>query len=1107
MIADQHQRLQATDVTTSCIVQAPAGSGKTELLIQRLLALLAVVDQPQQILAITFTNKAATEMRQRLLQALSYADTAAEPQQDHAALTWRLARQALHRHGENLLRNPARLAIQTIDSLCATLVRKMPWMTRFGGMPDIAEDATRLYEAAVKQLFLRLEQTGSVSEALKVLLQHLDNDVAVVQRMLIGLLGRRDQWLRHLAADKTQLLEELNQVLERICAEQIQCVRDSIPADLIDDLLWCVGVAAVNCPDDVNLQGCRHLTELPDTRMAALPQWLALVDLLLTGSGTLRKTVNKNNGFPSGDRNKPAKERMLKMLQSVDEVPGLTTLLAPLRTLPRQHYSMQQWLLLEALFDLLPQLVAELWLVFRGRGQTDFIEIALKANHSLGVADNPSDLLLKLDHQLQHILVDEFQDTSRLQYQLFNTLTAGWEPGDGRTLFLVGDPMQSIYRFREAEVGLFLRSFEGSFGSVALPLQPLRLRCNFRSQQGIVDWVNQAFAKIFPPRMDVTTGAVPLAIAEAVKPPLVGNAVVVHATAGLDDQLEARRVVDIIRQAQAEDPDQSIAVLVRGRNHLRRILPLLRQEGIGYQARDIDLLEARPAALDIVHLARALVHRGDRLAWTAVLRAPWCGLTLQDLHCICAPDAARTIPTVLSDPLVIMQLSMDGQQRLARVWPVLQRGLAARGQQPLRVLVEGCWLALGGPVGLSESAIADADLVFGLIEDLDQGGDLQDLELLQKRLQMLFAASDSRAGGQLQIMTIHKAKGLQFDTVILPGLGKTARKSDAPLLRWLEHPQYGLLLAPVNERGSQEKDPVYQLVARLDSQKEEYESARMLYVATTRAIRRLHLLGHARVGSNGDMQPVKGSLLEKLWPLVAPSFTRLSASPQGSETEEKPPLMQRLPDTWVMPEAQPVVVALPEHQTVAAITAGEDSVEQLYSGWEVSMHRHVGTLVHQFLERIARFGDSVWSHVPDEQRNQHIKQSLRGLGVRLIDVEEGCAKVVAAVEKTLLSSRGQWLLYPHPQHAAELPLTGYRMNQIVHMVIDRTFIDKEVRWVIDYKTSAPDGNEPLNDFLQREATRYHHQLLTYMELMQQFDPGFPVKGAFYFPLVDGWYEL
>ena len=126
-------------------------------------------------------------------------------------------------------------------------------------------------------------------------------------------------------------------------------------------------------------------------------------------------------------------------------------------------------------------LVAQLQVVFKERGSVDFSAISLAALTALGTDDAPTDLALYFDVKLRHILVDEFQDTSITQHNLLRKLTAGWETNDGRSLFVVGDPMQSIYRFRQAEVGLFLQSQLQGIGNIQL--KPLQLTVNFRSEK------------------------------------------------------------------------------------------------------------------------------------------------------------------------------------------------------------------------------------------------------------------------------------------------------------------------------------------------------------------------------------------------------------------------------------------------------------------------------------------------------------------------------------------------------------------------------------------------------------------------------------------------
>ena len=1102
-IVDAAQRAAAIDISRSCIVQAPAGSGKTELLIQRMLGLLATVERPQQILAITFTNKAAAEMRQRLLDALRSAQNFPEPEQPHHALTWQLARGALRQHGESILKNPAQLSIQTIDSFNAALVRKMPWLSRFGSLPQMADEADALYVKAVEQLCLLLEQGGRGSQPLEILLRHLDNQLSVVQEMLVDMLRKRDQWLRYLHSDYRTTQQDLQQALEALYNEKLQRLQQALPSSVEADLLACLRFAAGNLPDS-ELSRARDWIQLPAASYMSLGDWSLLGNWLLTSSGGLRKRLTKNEGFPSGKEFKAGKEQMASVLDALTPHESFLHQLDVIRKLPVQGYSDGQWQLFEALIDILPLLLYQLWLVFRKEGEADFAEIALKANEALGNASEPSDLLLKIDHDLQHILIDEFQDTSRLQYQLLETLTSGWVAGDGRTLFLVGDPMQSIYLFREAEVGLFLQSFKGCFGALQHPLAPLRLSCNFRSQQGIVDWVNASFATMFPEVTDEVLGAVPLSSAVAVKPPGDGRACQVHPYGNRDDRTEALKVIDLICAAQREDPEQSIAVLVRGRNHLNRILPLLHEKQIAYRARDIELLGGRPAALDLVHLTKALLHRGDRLSWLAVLRAPWCGLTLADMHALVAGRKKRTIAGLLEDSKLLASLSVDGQTRLKRVRPALKSVLSGCGRFSLRETVEACWLTLGGPACYDETALADVDLVFNLLERLDSGGTIADLDQIDRGLAQIFSNPEA-SDCNLEIMTIHKAKGLEFDTVIIPGLGRSVGRIHQPLLRWFEHPEHGLLIAPVPARGNKEKVPLYQLISDFEKQKQELETCRLLYVAATRAIRTLHLLGHARPDPAGNPVPAKGSLLEKLWPVVSSHYQVEETGDCLPTKTMVPPKLHRLASAWSFPEVN--AVSLPARTGKGTASGRHEDSEMVFSGWEDPAHRHVGTMVHQQLEMIARFGPEYWLGQVHDQRLPQITLNLRQMGIA-DDLLEGCVKRVKhAVEQVLASSRGRWVLKAHPQHASEYPLTGVVNGQVVHAVIDRTFIADGVRWIVDYKSSTPRKKESVASFLMREGERYQQQMQVYIDLFKGLQEGVEVRAALYFPMIDCWYEL
>ena len=205
---DQLARLLAQDdanreralALESFIVEAPAGAGKTELLTQRVLRLLATVADPEEVVAITFTNKAAGEMRERIHLALTAARSGLRPGPDaaHKQKTFDLACAVLQRDAElgwALERQFTRLRLTTIDAFCASLARQMPLLSRFGAQPAIADEARRHYDEAARRTLDHLERDPSPeAEALATVLEHLDNDSTRLVRLLADMLARREQW-------------------------------------------------------------------------------------------------------------------------------------------------------------------------------------------------------------------------------------------------------------------------------------------------------------------------------------------------------------------------------------------------------------------------------------------------------------------------------------------------------------------------------------------------------------------------------------------------------------------------------------------------------------------------------------------------------------------------------------------------------------------------------------------------------------------------------------------------------------------------------------------------------------------------------------------------
>ncbi len=243
-------------------------------------------------------------------------------------------------------------------------------------------------------------------------------------------------------------------------------------------------------------------------------------------------------------------------------------------------------------------------------------------------------------------------------------------------------------------------------------------------------------------------------------------------------------------------------------------------------------------------------------------------------------------------------------------------------------------------------------------------------------------------------------------------------------------------------------------------------------------------------------------MLEKLWPVVHATFEQTGPLDDIAETPFSPPLLKRLPLDWSLPPLTSVSCRAAHKQSTASATAsGID-----FSGWENPVHRHVGTLVHHQLELIARHGIESWLLAERPQLHKRLTRALSCYGVAASDLESGVARVVTLIDAMLKSQRGRWILTDHPEAECELPLTGVVAGKLIHAVIDRTFVADGRRWIIDYKTSAPDDGESQDAFLHREGERYREQLSIYMELLALQGERGPLKAALYFPAIDGWYE-
>ena len=1174
----------------SYIVEAPAGAGKTELLTQRYLKLLALVQAPEEIIALTFTNKAAAEMRNRILTSLDNAQNNTLETAPHKLQTRALAQAALAQSdflGWNILGQPSRLRILTIDSLCSSLTRQMPLLSAFGGTPAVSDDVNAHYLEAAQRAVADIahetaSESGDADAPVTAVLRFLDNNTEQLTALLADMLAKRDQWLpymgyltdfdRHILDDDDIDAEALDlddsvlnnsplntSTFEMHAEKALTFVIESqlnlafqVFTPAVQQMLMPLARHAVDnlntseTSTDESLNAADKSSEmqqkialLQDWAEPLLPtvehlaQWHALTHFMLTKSGTYKKAPNKNDGFPANPVSKEFKRRFIEIASQLDNVEAL----ASVRDLPTFAALAESQTLIRALATLLMQASSHLWAVFQAAGEVDFVEIAHRALRALENEYGVTDLALALDYQLSHLLIDEFQDTNPLQLSLIERLVAGWQPDDGRTLFCVGDPMQSIYRFRKAEVSIFLQASQQGINDV--PLTPLKLSRNNRSQPAVVSWINQVFARVFPPKDAIAQGAIqyrPFTATRIAEPndgveihslvlpaPLSAEAAeiadaAVSAEANTETsaesnpqeinskQIEAQYVAKLIQQAEAESPSHHrIAVLVRSRSHLKALVSNLRRDyrNLAFQAIEIEHLNDKQSIQDALSLTYALHHLADRVHWLNVLRAPWCGLSLADLHQLAGENHHATIWQLMQTPAITQHLSAEGQQRLSRVCAIFSTAFATQGRAPVRRWVQSVWLQLGGAQCLAQAADKrDIDTYFDLVEKLSQRGALS-FSALETHMEKLYAAPDLAMTSRVQLLTIHKSKGLEFETVIVPALNRKPRNDDQPLVLWQEvdtgHARH-LMAAPLTKKN--DTASVYDLLKKLEETRRDHETTRLLYVAATRAINKLHLIATVQTSSKGALSAVKKSLLDVLWPELEVEFLNATPLQLNTLTNPQAETAQAISLAQFDPKLQRLSLADVQHMQVIAPTAAPvvdienamlSSVPLTTQYQSQQIHVSNGVLAHAYMALMAESGVEHWHAARLNSCVGAMEYWLQQQGFSAVLAKKNAAMVLQALQTSLASPQCAWVLQQHQDAASELALMHFdTASELRKQVIDRTFIADNTRWIIDYKLA----DVTLTDDLTVAANAHIPQLKRYAALYAHAE--LPIKTAVFF---------
>ena len=1049
---DQTQRSQALDTTRSFLIQAPAGSGKTELLTQRYLKLLSISESPESVLAMTFTKKAVSELKARVIGALKSA-TDKRPEQAHKQITYDLALAVLEQSKVNswdLINMPQRLKISTIDGLSNLITSRYPQPQNWVNKQIITQiwQQDNLYLQAAKQTLLSIDDKD-FGTCISSTLLYLDNNVNRFYQLVTSMLKKRDQWLNKLYLQDTLNIQNLENSAATIINRHLEQLSNQAQQHFNTEFFTAL---SGNTQPEIS-----SLNELPCASVNDLPKWKSLANLCLTAAGDCRKQLTKANGFPADV--KIQKQTVLETLTDLSGQTALCALLRDVNKLPDVNFDTAQIQVLDDIAQVLKIAVAQLNILFNEQQVTDFIQVALDADQALS-QNETSDIALFLDYKIQHLLIDEFQDTSSTQFSLIEKLITNWQPDDNKTLFLVGDPMQSIYLFRQSQVGLFLQVRAQGIANISPEF--LQLTTNFRSTKAVVEANNEIFSKIFPQQEDAYLGAI------SYSPSIAANqnnepAIQMHPCAYKEDQQEAQIVLDIIQN----NPDKQIAVLVRSRSHFKYIAPALKNAGIEFESLKTTPLKEALFSKDLLSLTRALLHLGDKTAWLSLLRSPWCGLLLEDLLALSQNDE-QVILEVITSKQGLKNLSADGQKRAQHIAGALEQAIGQRARFSFVQTLEFALYQLMPKSSLSVKESMIKDQFMKIIHECELQQQLN-ITTINQMLAELYASS---VRARVQLMTIHESKGLEFDWVIMPGLGKSSKSNQSPIIHLQESIDQSLLLAPMKSYVQSKDSATYDYLKYVESQQNNNETLRLLYVAMTRAKQSVHLLGTL----NKSNKAGKNTLLSLLATKFQHQFDQVTPT-----TIEADQVLVKAPELLRYKQ-------LPDYQLLE-----DHAHEKIDFGLsvEVQFKSLMGTLLHQYFEQEQFSIDQA-----------SIKLRLIEAGFAQHQLDQQLAIVMHMIQNTQSDPQFEWLfkVRESTQVEAEFVVDGHSI------IIDRYFIDNSILWIIDFKTAGQAEHESIEQFVQRQKLAHTKQLLFYKEVLSKIYK-YEIKCALYCPSVQKIIEI
>ena len=1023
----------------SFIVQAPAGSGKTSLLVKRFLNRLLEVKSPKEVLALTFTNKAAAEMAQRLKEALEGKSKDNEIKK----IVEKISKHALkNKWDEGYIDS---LMVMTIDKLALRLIKQTPILSSSGVNFLTDEDPDDLYRETIRETI-----TSNAENHL--LFKYFDYDYHKLTEQLLALISKRDQWLPIVSGLLRSDDKNIEEIYGTYYTNELNIwVEEKIKPNFTNEDLKELEIIVSYSADNKNIDRKDKLRSSINYEF-----WFYIRDLILTKSGKqIRKKIDTSSGFPATNVGKEIKERLLKLIKLKN---NKFNILIDFFNVTYHKNIVDIYPLITPFCLLLIDMVTRLNEKFKERRIIDFTQIMGNAVEAL----RDTHLPLILDQNISHILVDEFQDTNESQLIFIELLTQNFAGNPDKSFFAVGDPMQSIYRFRKAEVEIFSRVQKSGISD--LKLTSLFLKVNFRSNKNIIDWLNNSFSKAFPLIDDSDEGSVPYSSCESSNNNLEGGMELIALTCDTKSktaqyEAEALYVLNLIKDTRKSNPDASIAVLTRSKAHLNELITLINKKdsSIPIDAIEMSKILSNQTFQDILCLTKALFDFSDRTNWIAALKSPWCGLSINDLVLLFEKDHKSLVWELINNIDNTSRLDKNSARRLRSFVEVIRENIQYRGRISHRYFVEGIWRQLNGEKSMVDSNdIQNIDLFLELLEEASEILSI-DFIKLERLIENKFISKTSIQKNSIKFLTIQRSKGLEFDHVIIPNLNKRTRNEESDLV--LYDKSTLSIKNPGNDKNLHSYH-AYKERKRLDNEK-----IRLLYVAMTRAKNKCYLIG--TVKKEGDLViPNSGTFMNILWPFFSDKFTEIATPEDENSFEKFIPKLRRLNDNFYSGDKR------------YKRSIDTEELSFCYPNMSTDIQRFTGNIVHKYLEIIVKKQldiDKILCNKLDYTESLYL-----GKNFKKKDIKIGLNLVKKSLEMLKKTSDGRWILNRYLADNSEVSYLLESNNTTTQHIPDRSFIENDIQWIIDYKTPF----SPIKN-LAVEAKKHLPQLRLYETIFKE----------------------